>query len=428
MTLLKDQPPQKAGGDSEKRQGQAGDPLGELQKFGQSVWLDYIRRNLIDSGELQRMVADDHLSGITSNPSIFEKAIAGSTDYDGFLASAAKCKGHDAMTLYERLAIKDIKDAADVLRPIYERTGRADGYISLEVSPYLAHDTQATIAEARRLWNTVGRENMMVKVPATPEGLPAVRQLISEGININITLFFSRKVYQQVSGAYMDGLESLASRGGDISRVASVASFFVSRIDTLVDSLVGIPPCLVARMRKSNQRCGRSWGESRSPMQSSRISRSKNYAGADDGRPWSKKGAKCNGCSGPVRARRIQNIPICCTSKNLSARTPLTLFRRLRWMHSAIMGGPGPVLKKISTTPAASCKPWLKWASPWMMSPTNCSTTACGSFRNPSISCSPQSKKSGKPPPEARPCLKAQHCSIECFPRCFYDVLHNHHS
>jgi transaldolase/glucose-6-phosphate isomerase len=161
MTLLKDQPPQQAGGDSQ-RPGRAGDPLGELQKFGQSVWLDYIRRDLIASGELQRMVAEDHLSGITSNPSIFEKAIAGSTDYDGFLASAAKCKGHDSMTLYEGLAIKDIKDAADVLRPIYERTGRVDGYVSLEVSPYLAHDAKATVAEAHRLWDKVGRENILI--------------------------------------------------------------------------------------------------------------------------------------------------------------------------------------------------------------------------------------------------------------------------
>ena len=149
MALLKDQPYQ-----------QAGDRLGELQKLGQSVWLDYIRRDLIDSGELQRMVAEDHLSGITSNPSIFEKAIAGSSDYDGFLASAAKCKGHDSMTLYEGLAIKDIKDAADVLRPIYERTGRVDGYVSLEVSPYLAHDTKGTVAERTALGQGGARKHI----------------------------------------------------------------------------------------------------------------------------------------------------------------------------------------------------------------------------------------------------------------------------
>ena len=237
MTLLKDQPSQQAGGDSQ-RPGQAGDPLGELQKLGQSVWLDYIRRDLIASGELQRMVAEDHLSGITSNPSIFEKAIAGSTDYDGFLASAAKCKGHDSMTLYEGLAIKDIKDAADVLRPIYERTGRVDGYVSLEVSPYLAHDTKGTVAEAHRLWDKVGRENILIKVPGTPEGLPAIRQLIAEGINVNITLLFSQKVYEQVAGAYIEALEELASGRGDVGRIGSVASFFVSRIDTSIDGIV----------------------------------------------------------------------------------------------------------------------------------------------------------------------------------------------
>jgi transaldolase / glucose-6-phosphate isomerase len=237
MALLKDQPSQQAGGDSE-RPGQSGNPLGELQRLGQSVWLDYIRRDLIDSGELRRMVAEDHLSGITSNPSIFEKAIAGSTDYDSFLASAAKCKGHDSMALYEGLAIKDIKDAADVLRPIYERTSRVDGYVSLEVSPYLAHDTKGTVAEAHRLWDKVGRENILIKVPGTPEGLPAIRQLIAEGININITLLFSQKVYEQVAEAYIEALEELASGQSDVGRIGSVASFFVSRIDTSIDGIL----------------------------------------------------------------------------------------------------------------------------------------------------------------------------------------------
>ncbi|MGA2799187.1 MAG: transaldolase family protein, partial [Thermoguttaceae bacterium] len=243
MALLKDQPPhkdqspQQAGGDP-VQPNRAGDPLGELQKLGQSVWLDYIRRDLIDSGELQRKVAEEHLSGITSNPSIFEKAIAGSTDYDGFLASAAKCKGHNSMTLYEGLAIKDVKDAADVLRPIYERTGRVDGYVSLEVSPYLAHDTKGTVAEAHRLWDKVGRENILIKIPGTPEGLPAIRQLIAAGINVNITLLFSQKVYEQVAGAYIEALEELASGQGDVGRMGSVASFFVSRIDTSVDAIV----------------------------------------------------------------------------------------------------------------------------------------------------------------------------------------------
>jgi transaldolase / glucose-6-phosphate isomerase len=233
MTLLKDNPQQPAGGDLH-RPGQSGNPLGELQKLGQSVWLDYIRRDLIASGELQRMVSEDYLTGITSNPSIFEKAITGSTDYDEFLTSAAKCKSHDSMALYEGIAIRDIKDAADVLRPIYEQTGRVDGYVSLEVSPNLAHDTKATVAEAHRLWDKVGRENILIKVPGTPEGLPAIRQLIAEGININITLLFSQKVYEEVAEAYIDALEELAKSRGDVGRMASVASFFVSRIDTSV--------------------------------------------------------------------------------------------------------------------------------------------------------------------------------------------------
>ncbi len=237
MTFLKDQTPQQAG-DSSRQPSLSGNPLVELQKYGQSIWLDYIRRNLIASGELQRLVAEDRLCGITSNPSIFEKAIAGSTDYDDFLTDAEKNKNQDAMTLYESLAIRDIKDAAGVLRPVYQRTNRLDGYISLEVSPYLAHDTQGTVAEAHRLWDAVGCENLLIKVPGTPEGIPAVRRLIADGINVNVTLLFSRKVYEQAADAYICGLEELASHGVDMSRMASVASFFVSRIDSAVDAIV----------------------------------------------------------------------------------------------------------------------------------------------------------------------------------------------
>ena len=237
MTSVKDQNLQQAG-EKFTRPSEAGNSLAELQKFGQSIWLDYIRRKLIASGELKRMTIEDHLCGITSNPSIFEKAIADSTDYDDFLTSAAKNKDQDAMTLYEGLAIKDIKDAADVLRPIYERTQRVDGYVSLEVSPYLAHDAEGTVAEAHRLWDKVGRENILIKVPGTPEGIPAIRQLIADGINVNVTLLFSRKVYEQVAEAYIDALEERTSRRDDVSRVASVASFFVSRIDSVIDALV----------------------------------------------------------------------------------------------------------------------------------------------------------------------------------------------
>jgi transaldolase / glucose-6-phosphate isomerase len=218
--------------------GKAVNPLKELLKYGQSVWLDYIRRNLLTSGELKRLIEEDGLRGMTSNPSIFEKAIAGSTDYTDFLDSLKGKTDLDAKARYERLAIRDIQDATDLMRPVYDSANRRDGFVSLEVSPYLAHDTNGTIAEARRLWKWVERDNVMIKVPGTPEGLPAIRQLISEGMNINVTLLFSQQVYEQVAEAYISGLEQLAAKGGDLGRVASVASFFISRIDTLVDSIV----------------------------------------------------------------------------------------------------------------------------------------------------------------------------------------------
>ena len=216
----------------------ATNPLRDLQKFGQSIWLDYIRRNLITSGELRRLIEEDGLRGITSNPSIFEKAITGSNDYTDFLESLKSKTDLDAKARYELLAIRDIQDAADMLRPVYQETKRRDGYVSLEVSPYLARDTQGTIEEARRLWKAVARENVMIKVPGTAEGLPAIRQLISEGLNINITLLFSQQVYEEVAEAFISGAEQFAKSGGDVGRLASVASFFISRIDTLVDSIV----------------------------------------------------------------------------------------------------------------------------------------------------------------------------------------------
>lgn len=212
-------------------------PLKALQDYGQSVWLDYIRRNLLTSGELRRLIEEDGLCGVTSNPAIFEKAIAGSTDYEQMLTALAS-RNPEAKALYEQLAIRDIQDTADVLRPVYEQTKRRDGYVSLEVSPLLAHDTQGTVMEARRLWTAVGRDNLMIKVPGTSEGIPAIEQLIGEGINVNVTLLFSQPVYEQVVNAYITGLEKRAAQGNDVSRVASVASFFVSRIDTAVDALI----------------------------------------------------------------------------------------------------------------------------------------------------------------------------------------------
>jgi len=216
----------------------ATNPLRDLQKFGQSVWLDYIRRNLFKTGELKRLIEEDGLRGMTSNPSIFEKAIAGSTDYSDILESTRSNTELDAKARYELIAIRDIQDAADLLRPTYDSTKRRDGYVSLEVSPYLARDFQGTIQEARRLWKTVARENVMIKVPGTAEGIPAFQQLISEGININVTLLFSQEVYERVAEAYIAGLEQLAARGGDVSKIASVASFFISRIDNSIDTIV----------------------------------------------------------------------------------------------------------------------------------------------------------------------------------------------
>lgn len=208
-----------------------------LQKYGQSVWLDYIRRNIILNGDLQKMIDQDGLRGITSNPSIFEKAIAGSDDYTDLLTQFGK-QGLSAGEIYERIVVRDIQDAADKLLPVYKSTNRRDGYISLEVSPTLARDTEGTIEEARRLWKDVNRPNIMIKVPGTPEGVEPVRRLTSEGLNINITLLFAQEAYIAVAEAYLDGLESLLKAGKDISGIASVASFFVSRIDTLVDSTI----------------------------------------------------------------------------------------------------------------------------------------------------------------------------------------------
>lgn len=210
-------------------------PLRALEALGQSVWLDYIRRHLITSGELTRLIDEDGLGGVTSNPSIFEKAIAGSTDYAELLAAAGRRAPCATKELYESLAIADIQDAADLLRGVYERASGRDGFVSLEVSPLLARDTNGTMAEARRLWAAVGRDNVMIKVPGTPKGTAAIRGLIADGININVTLLFAQTAYAAVADAYMAGLEAHAASGGDLSRIASVASFFVSRIDSAVD-------------------------------------------------------------------------------------------------------------------------------------------------------------------------------------------------
>jgi transaldolase/glucose-6-phosphate isomerase len=210
-------------------------PVKSLENHGQAVWLDFLARGFVAKGELKKLIDSDGVKGVTSNPSIFEKAIGSSDEYDGAIGHALKKGDRPVAELFEHLAIEDIQHAADVLRPVYDRLKGADGFVSLEVSPYLAMDTKGTIAEAEHLWKHVHRKNLMVKVPATQEGLPAIQHLIGEGISINITLLFSQKVYIQVAEAYLAGLEKLVAGGGDPSHVASVASFFVSRIDSAVD-------------------------------------------------------------------------------------------------------------------------------------------------------------------------------------------------
>jgi transaldolase len=208
-------------------------PLLKLTGYGQSIWLDYIRRQLIDSGELQNLIDHDGLRGVTSNPAIFEKAIAGSPDYDEAIRQLALA-GKSTQEIYEALTLEDVQRAADAFRPLFDRLQGADGFVSLEVNPHLAHDTHGTIAEARRLWGGLDRPNVFIKVPATREGLSAIRQLISEGINVNVTLLFGLPRYREVAEAYLSGLEERAAQGLHLT-VSSVASFFLSRIDVLLD-------------------------------------------------------------------------------------------------------------------------------------------------------------------------------------------------
>lgn len=210
----------------------------QIAQLGQSVWLDYIRRDLLTGGGLKKLIDEDGVSGLTSNPAIFEKAIAGSSLYDVELQALVLAGTTDAAALTEALAISDIRAAADLFRPVYQATQGADGFVSLEVSPHLAHDTPGTLADARRLWKAVARDNLMIKVPGTLAGAEAIRQLIAEGINVNVTLLFARTAYARVAQAYQQGLQARADAGADVSRVASVASFFVSRIDAMADAQI----------------------------------------------------------------------------------------------------------------------------------------------------------------------------------------------
>jgi len=209
-------------------------PLVELQKLGQSIWYDNIRRAMLDNGDLARFIEQDDLRGVTSNPTIFEKAIAGSTDYNDAMQKLIS-QGKSVVEIFESLAIEDIQRAADLFKPVYERTGKIDGYVSLEVSPLLADDTEGTIRDAKRLWAALGRPNAMIKIPATPAGIPAIQASIAAGININVTMIFALDNYEQVAEAFIRGLEERDAAGLPVDHVASVASVFVSRIDTAVD-------------------------------------------------------------------------------------------------------------------------------------------------------------------------------------------------
>jgi transaldolase/glucose-6-phosphate isomerase len=215
----------------------AANPLKGLLAYGQSPWMDYIRRDLLTGGGLQKYIDNDGLRGMTSNPTIFEKAINGSTLYNDILNSP-EAKSLNAKQLFEKIAIRDVQDACDIFRPVYDESKHRDGYVSLEVSPFLANDTNGTMEEARRLWKAVNRPNVMIKVPATPEGVPAIRQLLEEGLNINITLLFAQSAYEKVAEAFIAALEARAAKGQPINHIASVASFFVSRIDSLIDSRI----------------------------------------------------------------------------------------------------------------------------------------------------------------------------------------------
>lgn len=212
-------------------------PLKKLGSLGQSVWLDYIRRDLITSGELQRLIDEDGLRGMTSNPSIFEEAIAGSHEYDDDIRTMVQA-GKSVTEIYEALTQQDVKSAADAFRALYEQSERLDGYVSLEVNPHLAHDTDGTLAEARRLWAALDRPNVLIKVPATAAGLPVIKELITEGINVNVTLLFGVSRYQQVVEAYVGGLQARTKQNKPVASVSSVASFFISRIDALVDPML----------------------------------------------------------------------------------------------------------------------------------------------------------------------------------------------
>ena len=336
--------------------------LHELANLGQAIWLDYIRRSFITSGELQALI-DQGVRGLTSNPSIFEKAIAGSADYDADLRSLVEA-GKSVGEIYESLVLDDIRRVADILRPVYDQTGGADGYVSLEVSPTLAHDTDGTIAEARRLFAALDCPNVMIKVPATPAGIPAIETLIGEGINVNVTLIFSLAQYEAVAEAYLAGLEKLAAGGGygnppygDVSTVASVASFFVSRVESAVDrqldelihsgqhtpeSLIPNPQSLKGKIATANGKVA--YARFREIFHGARA---------------------CSALCGPAPAPRTRSIPIRSTWTVSSGLTRSTPCRPLPSRRSSTTAPRPSLWRRAWTRPAPSWPAWPNWAWTW---------------------------------------------------------------
>jgi len=282
----------------------------QLSRFGQSIWIDYISRRLL-AGGLQRLVAEDGLRGLTSNPAIFEKAITHDEEYRSGLIEAARRGERDAGSIYERLAFEDISMAADQMEPVYRATGGRDGFVSLEVAPRYAHDTARTVEEARRLWRSISRPNLMIKVPATPAGLPAIEALIADGINVNVTLLFSVEVYEQVARAYQGGLARRVAAGGDIARIGSVASFFVSRIDTAVDKLLEKQAASAGDAQRN--RCLGCGVARPLPAPSSRTSAIRRCMPARHGGDLRSAVRACSACCGQARAPRIQRMRTRCT-------------------------------------------------------------------------------------------------------------------
>jgi transaldolase len=292
-------------------------PLLELKALGQSVWLDDIDRGQLRSGQFGRLVDEDGLAGATGNPTIFEHAITHDTTYDEQMRQLFQ-ENKGPKEIYEALAITDERTVADLLRPLYERTNGQDGFVSIEVSPYLAHDTAGTLAEVRRFWRAIDRPNLMVKIPSTAAGIPAIRRALVEGININITLIFSLANYRQVAEAYLDALEERLAAGNDISHIASVASFFVSRVDVLVDTLLADRINASGQSGESGERQKLESLQGTAAIANARLAYQefKGLFTSPRFAALKQRGAHVQRPCGPVRARKIQPTGMCCTSKN----------------------------------------------------------------------------------------------------------------